>query len=308
VLERPGDYTHENFETSNITSVQGLVWMPHDCWTLAHLALACTMAALGVSQLFVGSVVLSYDTLTDSDSEDCGANSVAASLFVLLGAACSAFIWKVFQAKRDLQGKVRAVPPEISRIEQSFFHDPRRWSMVVCCVAFPLCVAAAVVDGVTCVAPLTDIDQCTDSYLDRYPTCSVLASSAPSGVVCACASATSNSAYECSYLTKELPDALAIGSGGVGDSPCDHLTTHLVAWLQLSTVLSSINAVLVFLAVVLGTLSAFSHRACFKPVVLARHEESTFDSETNVFSSLEFTAVKKSIFGRSSETTGPDLF
>lgn len=64
VLEQPGDYTHESFETSNITSVQGLVWMPHSCWVLGHLSLACIMVFIAFAQLFAGSVVMSYDTLT----------------------------------------------------------------------------------------------------------------------------------------------------------------------------------------------------------------------------------------------------
>jgi hypothetical protein len=95
----------------------------------------------------------------------------------------------------------------------------------------------------------------------------------------------------------------------MGDTSCDHLTQHLIYWLQFSTVLSSLNTCLVFLTAVLGVLNAFSHGSCFSAVVLARHEETTFDKETDLFSTVEFTSVKKnSIFGSSSKPTGPDLF
>lgn len=140
---------------------------------------------------------------------------MAASLFVLLTALCSALVWRLFQAKRDLTGKVRAVAPEISRMEQLLFRDPRRWSLLVCCVTLPLCIAAAVVDGIECVDPLMAIDSCSPDYLEQFPKCNVDGSDAPSGAVCACATSTgsSASAYDCSYLTKDLPEALAIGSG-----------------------------------------------------------------------------------------------
>jgi hypothetical protein len=83
---------------------------------------------------------------------------------------------------------------------------------------------------------------------------------------------------------------------------------HLIAWLQLGTVFSITNFFLVFIVAVLGVLSAFSHRSFFKAVVVARHEHSTFDKDTDVFSSLEFTDVRNSVFGRSPEGSGADLF
>jgi len=288
-LAAPGDYTHANFETSSTTSIQGLVWMPTDCFLMAHVACAVQLFAVGVAQFTVGLIVLDYDNIRSTNGHQCGATTTAASVFSIIAGIFSINVWRLFQPKADITGKVKPVAPLISKLEESSCSaDPRRHSLVAVLIALPMCIAAAVIDGAECVTPLTDLDECTSTIFTNpsggttYIGCSVTGVDGDPSAACACISP-SASGWECTYLYKDLPAALSIG----GTSGCDHLPAQLSSWLQISTILSSVGALLLVVVVALGMLNAISSPSCFRAVVLARHEESSFDNAGDDFS-LEF--------------------
>lgn len=308
-LSTPGEYTHTSFEQSDTTSIQGLVWMPNSFWLLAHVACAMQLFAVGVAQFVVGLVVVNYTG--DVNGGHCGAVTSAAAIFTVVAGICSLNVWRLFQPKRDITGKAKAVAPAVSAVEQTACRDPRRHTALAVLVALPLCVAAAAVDGSQCVTPLSAIEACAapGAPFPGYPECE----DAPGGggsFACACASEMGGGgggSYSCTWLSKDLPAALAPGGGPGG---CDHLPSQLVTWLQISAVLSAVCAALLAAVAVLGALSAASSPACFRAVVLARHEESRFDAAGDDDFALEFTSQghRSHSSRRGSAGSGADLF
>jgi hypothetical protein len=257
--------------------------MPTECFLLSHIACATQLFAVGVAQFIVGMIVLDLDNVRGSGGHECGAITVGAAVFAIVAGVCSVNVWRLFQPRADITGKVKPVAPEISKVEQTYASDPRRHSLAACLLALPLCISAAVIDGSECVAPLTALDECTETAFNQYLGCSVTGPGGDPAAACACVShSTASEGWSCTFLMKEVPDFLAIG----GTSGCDHMPHQLITWLQISTVLSGVAALLLAVVLGLGFLNALSSPSCFRAVVLARHEESSFDHADDF--SLEF--------------------
>jgi len=255
--------------------------MPRKCWLFSHLVCAVQLVALAVGQAVAGSVLLKYDNLTGSNGHACGATTVAAAVLVLLVATISALVWRLFQPPSASNASRQALPPTISRVEQSFFLDPRRWSLLAVFLALPLSLTAAIIDGIECAQPLQDLDQCTSTVFSDpfYEACSVASyEGTEDNAACACVSnggstgtnsiyGSSTGEYTCAYFTATLPSSLALGGDGVD---CGTLPAALSTWLQVSTVLSGLAAMWIAVVAALGVLSAFSNRSCFDPITVTR--------------------------------------
>mmetsp|Transcript_11661 Transcript_11661/g.15009 ORF Transcript_11661/g.15009 Transcript_11661/m.15009 type:complete len:320 (-) Transcript_11661:148-1107(-) len=288
-LDKPGEYVHQDFNTDSVTSVQGLVWMPNKTWILGHIACAAPLLPVGIAQIIVGSIVMKYDSLKGTSGRTCGSFTLVSGILAIICAVISYLIWNMFIAKKGRNGKLLAIAPKVSKIEQSVTYDPRRWSLMLAVVAIPLCLAAAIVDGVDCVEPLEEIESCTSTIFDsaKYNGCSVTGYGGNNNAVCACiAEDNDDDSFTCTYLMKKLPSSLDIGSSGDGGT-CDHLSHHLITWLQICTILSAISGALVTVIGILDIFSAFSHRSCFNAVVLARHEDTSFDYNEDI--NIEFS-------------------
>lgn len=61
-LEKPGDYTHGDFDLTDQGSVQGLVFMPIPGWSNAHAVLAVQLALVAIAQFVVGVYVYNFDS------------------------------------------------------------------------------------------------------------------------------------------------------------------------------------------------------------------------------------------------------
>ena len=202
--DAPADYTHESFESTDITKIQGLVYMPRPPWLYGQLTCAVLLVCLAFGQLFVGLIVMNYDSLRGESGHTCGATTVASSVLSFATAGFSVLIWRLFQPRPDPRtGKRRNVAPDISKAELSACGDPRRWSLLSVALALPMCLAAAIVDGEECVAPLRAIDLCTGdptaSPDPAYPLCT---RSGHPGSFCACGSPSGSGGYTCEYLMK----------------------------------------------------------------------------------------------------------
>jgi len=255
--------------------------MPRKCWLFSHLVCAVQLAALAVGQAIAGGVIMKYDSLTGSNGHACGATTVTAAIFVFMVAIFSILVWRLFQPPSAGNGSRQALPPTISQVEQSFFLDPRRWSLLAVFLALPLSLTAAIIDGVECAQPLQDLDQCTSTAFSdpSYKACSVANyEGTEDDAACACVSnvntgdttnyyGSNTGDYSCAYFTATLPSSLALGGDGVD---CGTLPAALSTWLQVSTVLSGLAAMWMACVAALGVLSAFSNRSCFEPITVTR--------------------------------------
>jgi hypothetical protein len=126
VFSRPGEYVHGDFEDSDVTSLQGIVWMPNKSWLYGQAACAAQLLPIGMGQIIVGSIVIKYDSLRGSSGNSCGACTVVSGLLAIVCAIMSYLIWKMFEPIKLPNGKLRSQAPTVSVLEQSFSRDPRR--------------------------------------------------------------------------------------------------------------------------------------------------------------------------------------
>lgn len=131
IFSRPGEYVHGEFDDSDKTSLQGVVWMPNKAWLYGHAACAAQLFPIGLAQIVVGSIVIKYDSLKGSSGHSCGACTVVSGVFGMVCAVMSYLIWKMFEPIRTPNGKFKSQAPKVSVQEQSFSQDPRRYYVCI---------------------------------------------------------------------------------------------------------------------------------------------------------------------------------